>query len=208
MLWVCRSPRTWSVWKISPAVSACFASSPIASQLLPARMTGHGRPLPGKVMADNLSPEHRKLCMSRIRSKDTGPELIVRKIAHQLGYRFRLHRGDLPGKPDLVFPLLKKVILVHGCFWHRHRCNRGRVVPVTNCEYWEEKRTGNVNRDKRTRRELRRLGWRSLVVWECETRTSGVEHLTNRLRSFLCGRRTTIRSWNVLMLTATWWASR
>ena len=136
-------------------------------------------------MADNLSPEHRSLCMSKIRSRDTKPELIVRKIAHNLGYRFRLHRTDLPGKPDIVFPGRMKIILVHGCFWHKHRCRFGNPVPSTNPEYWKQKHAGNVKRDKRTRRELRLGGWMVLVVWECQTRPEKREWLVNRIDSFL-----------------------
>ena len=139
-------------------------------------------------MADNLSPEHRSLCMSKIRSRDTKPELIVRKIAHRLGYRFRLHRTDLPGKPDIVFPGRMKIILVHGCFWHKHRCCFGDPVPATNPEYWKQKRTDNVKRDKRTQRELRLLGWKILVVWECQTRPKKREWLADHIDSFLSTR--------------------
>jgi len=136
-------------------------------------------------MVDDLTPEQRSYCMSRIRSKDTKPEIIVRKIAHSLGYRFRLHRRDLPGKPDLVFPLRKKVVLVHGCFWHKHDCRFGRVISATNRRYWKEKRANNVERDKRMRRELHRLGWEILVIWECQTRPDRREWLMERLMSFL-----------------------
>ena len=139
-------------------------------------------------MADNLSSEHRSLCMSRIRSRDTKPELIVRKIAHHLGYRFRLHRTDLPGKPDLVFPGRMKIILVHGCFWHKHRCRFGNPVPATNHEYWAQKRAGNVERDNRIRRQLRLLGWMILVVWECQTWPKQRGWLADRLDSFLSSR--------------------
>lgn len=106
--------------------------------------------------------------MSKVRSKDTKPEMIVRRLAHALGYRFRLHRADLPGKPDLVFPRLRKAIFVHGCFWHGHNCKRGRNRPRSNQDYWLVKLDRNKQRDQKHRRALKRLGWRVLVVWECQ----------------------------------------
>jgi DNA mismatch endonuclease (patch repair protein) len=108
--------------------------------------------------------------MSRIRSKDTKPEMIVRSIVHAMGYRYRLHDRSLPGKPDLVFRAARKVLFVHGCFWHCHRCRYGRVVPATNTEFWQSKRQGNVDRDRRNRRQLQKDGWQVLVIWECWTR--------------------------------------
>jgi DNA mismatch endonuclease (patch repair protein) len=134
-------------------------------------------------MADVLTPEQRSRCMSRIRSRDTKPELIVRSLAHAMGFRFRLHRRDLPGKPDLVFPRLRKVVLVHGCFWHVHSCRFGRVTPATNVEFWASKRAGNTARDRRNKAALRRAGWKVLIVWECETRD--VHRLERRLHRFL-----------------------
>ena len=134
-------------------------------------------------MTDDLTPQQRSYCMSRIRSKDTKPEIVVRKIAHRLGYRFRLYRKDLPGKPDLVFPKLKKVIFVHGCFWHKHRCKFGRVKPSTNLEYWGNKRNGNVKRDRRHSMELRNLGWSVLIIWECQTKN--IDKLTEIISDFL-----------------------
>lgn len=122
--------------------------------------------------------------MSRIRSKDTKPELVVRSLVHQMGFRFRLHRRDLPGTPDLVLPRHEKVILVHGCFWHMHRCRFGRVVPKTNAEFWQNKRTENVQRDRRNAVSLRRMGWHILTIWECWTRD--VENkILPRLEQFL-----------------------
>jgi DNA mismatch endonuclease (patch repair protein) len=132
---------------------------------------------------DNLSKEHRSICMSRIRAKDTRPEIIVRKIIHRLGYRFRLHRRDLPGCPDIVLTRHKKVVLVHGCFWHVHSCRHGKVLPKTNPSYWDKKREGNVLRDWKNVRELEKLGWRVLVVWECETKD--LSQLEDLLRRFL-----------------------
>jgi DNA mismatch endonuclease, patch repair protein len=108
--------------------------------------------------------------MSGIRGRDTGPELAVRRAAHRLGYRFRLHRRDLPGTPDLTFPRLAKVLFVHGCFWHRHEGCRLAYEPKSNGEFWRRKFAGNVARDTRTAAELRDRGWEVLTVWECEVR--------------------------------------
>ena len=134
-------------------------------------------------MADVLTPEQRSYNMSRIRSRDTRPEMIVRSLVHQLGYRYRLHRGDLPGKPDLVFVRYKKIIDVYGCFFHMHNCKYGTVTPVTNAEFWQKKRTSNVERDQRNRMILRRYGWRVMIVWECETKD--LQRLQKKLITFL-----------------------
>jgi DNA mismatch endonuclease (patch repair protein) len=120
-------------------------------------------------MVDVLTSEQRKYCMSRIRGKDTKPEIIVRRMVHCMGYRFRLHRRDLPGSPDIVLACHRKVIFVHGCFWHKHYCRYGRVRPTTNKEFWEKKRSRNVERDQKNVKALRRMGWNVLVVWECWT---------------------------------------
>lgn len=135
-------------------------------------------------MADVHTPRQRSYNMSRIRSRDTKPEIIVRSLVHQMGFRFRLHRRDLAGKPDLVLPRHHKVIFVHGCFWHMHRCRYGRVTPKTNAEFWQTKRTQNVARDQRNLRSLRREGWQVLVVWECWTRDPETR-LIPRLNAFL-----------------------
>ncbi|MEQ8268762.1 MAG: DNA mismatch endonuclease Vsr [Parvibaculum sp.] len=130
-------------------------------------------------MADHLSPQHRSWLMSRVRDRDTTPEMVVRRIAHMLGYRYRLHRRDLPGSPDLVFPRRRAVILVHGCFWHHHeRCPKA-TIPKTRTDFWKEKFKANRRRDKRVLAELAALGWRPLVVWECETKDR--DSLTDRL---------------------------
>jgi DNA mismatch endonuclease (patch repair protein) len=121
--------------------------------------------------------------MSRIRAKDTKPEIVVRRIVHCMGYRFRLHQRELPGSPDIVLPRHRKVIFVHGCFWHKHYCRYGRVRPATNKEFWEKKRRGNVDRDRRTTKALKRMGWNVLVVWECWIRD--MPKLERRLRDFL-----------------------
>jgi DNA mismatch endonuclease, patch repair protein len=110
--------------------------------------------------------------MAAIRSANTKPEMRVRSALHALGYRFRLHRKDLPGRPDIVLPRLRTVIFVHGCFWHCHRCKYGSVVPATRADFWATKRAGNVARDRRNRTALRRAGWRVFVLWECEVRTA------------------------------------
>lgn len=132
---------------------------------------------------DVLTAEQRQRCMAAIRSKDTKPEVKVRRLIHAMGYRFRLHQRDLPGSPDIVLPRHHKAIFVHGCFWHMHRCRYGRVRPVTNKEFWEKKRQGNVDRDRRNVRALRRMGWKVLVVWECWTRD--ITKLERRLGDFL-----------------------
>lgn len=121
--------------------------------------------------------------MSRIRSMDTTPEMVVRRTAHRLGFRFRLHRRDLPGRPDLVFPRWRKIVFVHGCFWHQHPgCREGRV-PSTNTEYWEPKLGRNVQRDAVTQETLQRAGWSTLVIWECECKSE--EFVAARLARFL-----------------------
>lgn len=121
--------------------------------------------------------------MAAIRGTDTKPELLVRSIAHRLGYRFRLHRRDLPGRPDLVFPGRGKVVFVHGCFWHQHPGCRYATRPATRAEFWAAKLDGNRERDTRVLQDLERLGWGVLVVWECETREP--EAVGARLAAFL-----------------------
>jgi DNA mismatch endonuclease (patch repair protein) len=121
--------------------------------------------------------------MALVRSKDTKPELVVRRLTHRLGYRFRLHRRDLPGHPDLVFPSRRKVIFVHGCFWHRHPGCKATRVPKTRVEFWQRKFEDNVRRDAAAQEALAEAGWKVLVVWECEVRD--VAELEDRLREFL-----------------------
>ena len=131
-------------------------------------------------MADTLTPEQRRRCMSRVKGKNTSPERIVRSFVHRLGYRFRLHVGDLPGKPDMVLPRHEKVIFVHGCFWHGHKgCPRsGR--PATNKAFWKKKLDGNRQRDERNRRRLRRIGLKVLMVWECQVKSRAFERRVTR----------------------------
>lgn len=133
-------------------------------------------------MVDNLSPEERSRLMSRVRGKDTKPEMVVRRLVHSLGYRFRLHRRDLPGSPDLVFLGRRKVIFVHGCYWHRHHCRKA-TMPKSNMAFWAEKFDRNVRRDHENRRELELDGWEVLVIWQCETENT--IQLTRTLNQFL-----------------------
>jgi DNA mismatch endonuclease (patch repair protein) len=125
----------------------------------------------------------RSYCMSHIKSKNTSPEITVRHFCHSMGYRFRIHRSDLPGKPDLTFPRLKKVIFVHGCFWHSHNCSRGSVKPKSNSAYWKIKREKTIIRDKKYLKEIEKLDWKYLIVWECETKN--VNKLKKSLKDFL-----------------------
>ena len=119
-------------------------------------------------MTDFLSPTERSERMSRIRGKDTGPELALRKILHRLGLRYRLHGTGLPGKPDLIFPRHKTVVFVHGCFWHRHPGCNIATTPKSNTPFWTKKFANNVARDARVTAALTKLGWTVFVVWECE----------------------------------------
>lgn len=121
--------------------------------------------------------------MSKIRSKDSKPELIVRRIAHALGFRYRLHRKSLPGNPDMVFPSRQKVIFIHGCFWHQHKGCKLASDPKSRRGYWGPKLKRNIERDKAAMRELEQAGWQVLVIWECETRE--LERLENTIVSFL-----------------------
>lgn len=134
---------------------------------------------------DTLNPVERSALMSRIRGKNTGPELAVRRLIHGLGYRFRLHRRDLPGTPDLVFPGRRRVIFVHGCFWHRHPdpgCRLARM-PKSRQDYWGPKLEGNRARDLRKEAALAEAGWGVMTIWECELRDAA--SLENRIRTFL-----------------------
>lgn len=118
-------------------------------------------------MTDIVSPEVRSRMMSGIRAKNTRPELVLRRALHALGFRYRLHVRNLPGKPDLVFPKYRAIIQVHGCFWHRHGCSK-TTNPASNSEFWQMKFARNVDRDREVERRLRELGWRVGIVWECE----------------------------------------
>lgn len=134
---------------------------------------------------DSLTPAERSRNMSAIRSKGMKPEIVVRRMIHRMGYRFRLHNKSLPGKPDLVLAARNAVVLVHGCFWHQHSSPRCKIVrtPKSNLAYWVLKLRRNAERDKANCRELRSLGWRVLVVWECSL--GNPSELAKKLRSFL-----------------------
>ncbi|MBC7928784.1 MAG: DNA mismatch endonuclease Vsr [Bryobacteraceae bacterium] len=121
-------------------------------------------------MTDVHTPEQRSRNMAAIRCKNTTPELKVRLALHALGFRYRLHRRDLPGRPDIVLPKFNAIVFVHGCFWHMHKCPIGKPTPVTNSDFWSQKRAGNVLRDGRNRKLLNRAGWRVFTIWECQTR--------------------------------------
>lgn len=143
-------------------------------------------------MTDVLTPEQRSRCMSAIRAKGTKPELVVRKILTQLGYRYRLHNTSLPGKPDIVIHRIRQVISVNGCFWHGHKCKYGKVSPKTNAKFWKEKIEGNVRRDRINQRKLRKSGWSVLNIWECKLKEKQIEstiiridhHLKKQTRRF------------------------
>lgn len=134
-------------------------------------------------MVDRFTPEARSRLMASIRGKDTKPEMVVRRLLHAMGYRFRLHRRDLPGTPDIVLPGRRAVVFVHGCFWHRHAGCRLAAIPATRRDFWEAKIAANKARDRRAVAQLRRDGWRVAVVWECQTRKPA--GLDGRLRRFL-----------------------
>ena len=131
---------------------------------------------------DTRTPEKRSEIMSAVRTKDTGPEFIVRKLLSAQGYRYRLHRKDLPGCPDIVFPSRRKAMFIHGCFWHGHRCAKGRL-PKSRLRYWKPKIIGNKKRDVRNLSKLRRLGWSVLTVWQCQLKKIKVTEL--KIRHFL-----------------------
>jgi DNA mismatch endonuclease, patch repair protein len=133
-------------------------------------------------VTDNHTPEQRSKNMRAVRTRDTAPEKLVRSLLHRLGYRFRLHRRDLAGTPDIVFPARRQLLFVHGCYWHGHKCPRGRGS-ATNVELWKRKISGNKERDDRTQQLLRKDGWKLLTVWECETKDR--TRLEKRLSRFM-----------------------
>ena len=127
--------------------------------------------------------EQRSRIMRAVKSRNTRPEMTVRRLVHSMGYRYRLHRKDLPGKPDLAFISRRKAIFVHGCFWHGHHCPRGAREPKTNRDYWIPKIAKTRERDKTTMERLRKMDWKALVIWECETKDT--ERLGKRVRAYL-----------------------
>lgn len=136
---------------------------------------------------DVLSLEQRRLTMAAVKSRNTKPELSVRSLLHSLGYRFRLHRKDLVGQPDVVLPKYKTVLFVHGCFWHQHPHCKHAARPVSRQEYWDAKLNRNIERDKSQQAELQTLGWQVIVVWECEIRNA--DQLKQRFRHLLTSTR-------------------
>jgi len=136
-------------------------------------------------MTDFLTPAERSDRMSRIRGKDTQPELALRKVLHRLGLRYRLHGAGLPGKPDLVFPRYRTVVFVHGCFWHRHDGCNIATTPKSNTPFWLEKFKKNVTRDARVATQLEALGWRVFIVWECELGSAIKSKTTGERLNFL-----------------------
>lgn len=134
-------------------------------------------------MTDNLTAEQRRRNMTAIKSRHTKPEIIVRSIIHRLGFRFRLHDAKLPGKPDIVLPRHRKIVLVHGCFWHMHDCRRGNVTPKTNIDYWQNKRLRNVERDRQNLKIYQKDEWKVLAIWECEIKD--LPKLTAKIKRFL-----------------------
>lgn len=132
---------------------------------------------------DIVTPDKRSRMMAGIRGKDTKPEMVVRQLVHRLGFRFRLHRRSLPGSPDLVFPRFRKVLFVHGCFWHRHPGCRLAYTPKSNTKFWLTKLEANTRRDAATREALVALGWDVMIVWECEV--ANVSVLSQKILSFL-----------------------
>jgi DNA mismatch endonuclease (patch repair protein) len=137
-------------------------------------------------MTDVFSPEKRSAVMRRVKGKNTSPELTVRRLLHRLGARFRLHRKDLPGAPDIVLPSRKLAIFVHGCFWHGHDCQRGARVPKQNRDYWLAKVARNRARDAASREGLKAGGWCVETIWECDLKDDGLEA---RLRMLIAHRR-------------------
>lgn len=136
-------------------------------------------------MVDKFSKQKRSEIMSHIKSKNTKPEMTVRKIIYSLGYRYRLHRKDLPGKPDLAFINKKKVIFINGCFWHGHSgCNKS-ALPDTNYEFWNDKIKNNINRDTLNYKRLKDMGWKYLVIWQCEIKKDNIENIKSNIIHFL-----------------------
>lgn len=136
-------------------------------------------------MVDIFSKDKRSNIMSRVKGKNTKPELMVRTLLHKMGYRFRLHQKDLPGKPDIILKKYKTVIFVHGCYWHRHDCKRGQSLPSSNKEFWKKKFQGTIERDEKACKQLKDLGWNVGIVWQCELKNPDdlVEKLKNILGS-------------------------
>ncbi len=136
-------------------------------------------------MADIFSADKRTEIMKKVRTKDTGCELVVRKMIYAMGYRYRLHKKSLPGKPDIVFSGRKKVIFVNGCFWHGHSgCSRGKL-PEANVSFWQKKIEGNKLRDVKVVKQLKKIGWQSLIIWQCQASGRNASKLKSRIKKFI-----------------------
>lgn len=136
-------------------------------------------------MTDIVTNQHRSELMRKVKRENTGIEVSVRRLVHSMGYRYRLHAPGLPGTPDIVFPGKKKAIFVHGCYWHHHEGCKLATTPKTNTEFWQNKFCDNTARDERKIRDLEALGWKVLVVWQCETKKANLELLEEKIRDFL-----------------------
>ncbi len=135
---------------------------------------------------DHVTPHKRSKIMAAVRSKDTKPEMMIRRLVYSMGYRYKLHSDALPGKPDLVFSSKKKVVFVHGCFWHGHNgCNKAQL-PKSRTDFWQDKIENNVRRDKRVKRALNRKGWRYLIIWQCQI--NNLEKVKAKIYTFLNNR--------------------
>ena len=134
-------------------------------------------------MTDTLTKSQRFICMSRNTGTNTNTEMLVRHLIYSLGYRYRLHRRDLPGCPDMVFPSYRKVIFVNGCYWHRHKCKKGRSFPETRKQFWNSKFERTKQRDKENQKKLKKLGWKVLIIWEC--RIKNPDKLKTQIIDFL-----------------------
>lgn len=135
-------------------------------------------------MTDRISKEHRSWNMSRIKGKNTKPELAVRSLLHRMGYRFRIHQKNLPGSPDIVLAKYKTILFIHGCFWHRHKDCKYMYTPKSRIEFWNEKFKGTIKRDKLHKKSLKEMGWKVHVIWECEI-GENISKLERRLINFL-----------------------
>ncbi len=136
-------------------------------------------------MKDPLSPQERSKQMSLVRSKDTKPEKIIRKIVYGMGYRYRLHVRDIIGCPDMVFRARRKVIFIHGCFWHQHKCKLGNRIPKSRVKFWHDKLEKNKKRDIEVTRRLKSEGWSVLIIWECQIHQQNLNRLSSRIQQFL-----------------------
>lgn len=135
------------------------------------------------VMVDRISKMRRSWNMSRVKNKNTTPEILIRSLLHRMGFRFRLHRKDLPGRPDIVLPKYKTVIFVHGCFWHQHKGCSASKRPSSNVEFWNSKLDNTITRDKANQKTLRDIGWHVITIWECEMKN--IQHLETKLARLL-----------------------